>query len=98
MKLFPCRGIMSGLSPAVITDREALLAFDDRTAALRWGIVFEDRAGAAFLARWFDDLWALPESYLVFSRNGVNQAAIDLIRKELEPRSQMYEYRKFNFL
>jgi hypothetical protein len=84
VKFFPCSGITPALSPAAITDREEVVVFDDATAAMRWGIMFEDRAGVAFLARWFDDLWAAPNSYLIFSRSGVDQSAIDRIRNELE--------------
>jgi len=36
-------------------------------------------------ARWFDDLWAtIPDSYLVYSRTGVDKKAIERVRRELE--------------
>ncbi len=37
------------------------------------------------MARWFDDRWAaIPDSYLIYSRSGLNQASLDRIRKEIE--------------
>jgi hypothetical protein len=36
-------------------------------------------------ARWFDDLWAsISDTYVIYSRSGLNQKALDRIRKELE--------------
>ena len=73
------------LSPAVMTDRDALMIFDDATAGLRWGVRFQGPQYLPLFERWFDDLWAsIPDSYLIYSRNGFNQSAIDLIRKQLE--------------
>ena len=73
------------ISPALITDREAIIAFDDVGGALRWGILFEGPQYATLFARWFDELWSrTPDSYLVYSRSGINQKALDLIRTELE--------------
>jgi hypothetical protein len=84
IKMFTRAKVESGLSPQTITDREVVLAFDDANAALRWGLLFEGRQYAGLFARWFDDLWAsIPDANLVYSRNGLNQKAIDLIRKEL---------------
>ncbi len=71
------------LSP-VITDREAMLTFDDPVGMFRWGILFQGRQYVALLARWFDEMWtSVPDNYLVYSHNGLNQNAVDLIRKEL---------------
>jgi hypothetical protein len=85
IKMFTRSKVESGLSPQTITDREVMLAFDDANAALRWGVLFEGRQYAGLFARWFDDLWAsIPDAYLVYSRSGLNQKAIDLVRKELE--------------
>ncbi|HKV56421.1 MAG TPA: hypothetical protein VJN94_17435 [Candidatus Binataceae bacterium] len=73
------------LSPAVMTDRDALMIFDDATAGLRWGVLFQGPQYLVLFQRWFDDLWAtLPDNHLIYSRNGFNEGAIDRIRKELE--------------
>jgi hypothetical protein len=72
------------LSP-VITDREAMLTFDDVNAMFRWGILFQGRQYTMLFARWFDEVWtSIPDSHLVYSRGGLNESAIDLIKKELE--------------
>lgn len=73
------------LSPTVITDRDVLMTFDDSAASDRWGIWFRGPQYRAFFERWFDDLWAsIPDSYLLYSRNGFNKNAINRMRKELE--------------
>jgi hypothetical protein len=52
---------------------------------LRWGVLFQGPQYLVLFQRWFDDLWAsIPDSYLVYSRDGFNENAIDRIRKELE--------------
>jgi hypothetical protein len=85
IKMFTRATVESGLSPQTITDREVVLAFDDANAALRWGLLLEGRQYAGLFTRWFDDLWAsIPDAYLTYSRSGLNQKAIDLVRKELE--------------
>lgn len=72
-------------SRALMTDRDALMVFDDADAGLRWGVWFQSPQYLALFARWFDDLWAsIPDSYLVYSRSAFNQSAIDRIRRELE--------------
>jgi hypothetical protein len=72
------------LSPGLITDHDVVTTFDDNTA-FRWGVWFQGPQYLPLFARWFDELWAsIPESYLIYSRNGFNQSAIDRIRKELE--------------
>ena len=73
------------LTPNLVTDREVIVTLDEDGANNRWGFRFQGRQYVAVFARWFDDLWAsIPESYLVSWRNGVNQQALDRIRKELE--------------
>jgi len=83
LKLFTQAKIVSMLSPGTITDREAVLVFDDSVAALRWGLLVEDRESVALLARWFDEAWrAVPDSYLVYSRTGFHPEAVDRIRQD----------------
>jgi hypothetical protein len=73
------------LSPAVLTDRDALMIFDDASVGLRWGVLFQGPQYLVLFQRWFDDLWAsIPDGYLIYSRNGFNENAIDRIRKEFE--------------
>jgi hypothetical protein len=75
------------LSPLLITDRETLLVFDD-AIPMHWGLLIEGREYAALCIRWFDDLWAsVPDANLVYSRSGLNQKALERIRKELESRT-----------
>jgi hypothetical protein len=72
------------LSPALMTDRDAVMTFDDAVAPNRWGVWFQSAQYLALFERWFDDLWAnIPDNYLVYSHRGFNQSAIDRIRKEL---------------
>jgi hypothetical protein len=72
------------LSPGLITDRDVVTTFDDSTA-FRWGVWFQGPQYLPLFTSWFDDRWAsIPDSYLVYSRSGFNQSAIDRIRKELE--------------
>ena len=73
------------LSPGLMTDCDVVMTFDDAAAAFRWGVWFQGAQFVALLERWVDDLWAsIPDSYLIYSRNGFNENAIDRIRKELE--------------
>ncbi len=61
------------LSPATITDRDVVLAYDD---GLSHHTLF---------ALWFDDLWAAtPGRHQIFGRGVLNQEAVDEIRQELE--------------
>jgi hypothetical protein len=72
------------ISPGLITDREVVTSFDDNTA-FRWGVHYQGPQYLPLFARWFDELWAsFPNSYLIYSRNGFNQCAIDRIKTELE--------------
>ena len=65
------------ISPGLITDREVVTSFDDNTA-FRWGVHYQGPQYLPLFARWFDELWAsIPDSYLIYSRNGFNQSAID---------------------
>jgi hypothetical protein len=85
MKILVRPRIEAMLSPAVMTDREALMIFDDATAGLRWGVSFQGPQYLVLFQRWFDDLWAtIRDSYLIYSRNGYNESAIDRIRKEFQ--------------
>ncbi len=76
--------IEATLSPTAITDRDAVLVFDDAPASFQCGFSYQGPQHVALLERWFDDLWAnIPDSYLVYSRGGLNEVAIERIRKEL---------------
>ena len=60
------------------------MSFDDANGFFHWGFWFQGSQYRALLERWFDDMWAnIPDSYLIHSRNGFNQGAIDRTRKEL---------------
>ncbi|HVN88345.1 MAG TPA: hypothetical protein VMT61_00885 [Candidatus Binataceae bacterium] len=72
------------LSPAVITDRDVVLTFDDATSSFRWGFRFQGQQHRALLERWFDDLWAnIPDTYRIYSRRGFSDDAIERVRTEL---------------
>jgi len=72
------------LAPLEITDRDAVLTFDDGSSSFKWGLGFHGEHYRALLARWFDDLWAsIPDSYLIYSRGGFNEDVVERIRKEL---------------
>ena len=83
LKVLVRPSVDAALSPAAITDRDATVVFDDANASFQWGFWYQGAHHLALLERWFDDLWSRPESYVVYSRNGLNQSAIDRIRKEL---------------
>jgi hypothetical protein len=73
------------LTPNLVTDRDAFVTLDDDRANNRWGFLFQGSQYVAVFARWFDELWAsIPDTYLIQSRSGVNQKALERIRKELE--------------
>jgi hypothetical protein len=73
------------LSPGLITDRDIVSSFDSTAGFYQWAFWFQGPQYRALMERWFDDLWAnIPETYVIYSRNGFNQSAIDRIRKELE--------------
>ncbi len=81
----------ASLSP-IITDQEALVTFDDDRAMFQWGIVFHGRQYTTLLARWFDEAWSRTSDHdSVYSRSGLNQAAVDRIRTELEALATMRE-------
>jgi hypothetical protein len=50
--------VQAQLSPQTITDRDVVLALDDETAVMHWGIHFQGRQYVALFAQWFDELWA----------------------------------------
>jgi hypothetical protein len=73
------------VTPHLVTDRDAIIILDHDSAAYRWGFLFQGRQYVSVFARWFDELWAsIPDNYLVGSRTGLNQKALDRIREELE--------------
>jgi hypothetical protein len=73
------------LSPIQITDRDVFLAYDDETARYRWGLALQGRQYVSLFAQWFDNRWSsIPDSYLIYSRNGLNQKAVELIKREIE--------------
>lgn len=73
----------SHLSP-LIADRDSILTFDDENAMFRWGILFQGRQYATLFTRWFDEIWtSVSDAYLVYTRNGLNQKALERIRAEL---------------
>lgn len=73
------------LTPQLVTDRHAIITLDDVNASYRWGVLFQGRQYITVFARWFDELWAtIPDRYLVGSRSGLNEKALDRIRMELE--------------
>ena len=84
LKILVRSKIEAMLSPTLITDRDVMMTFDDAAAGFRWGMRFQSPQYHALFSRWFDDVWAsIPDSYLIYSRNGLSPSAIDLIRKEL---------------
>jgi len=77
--------VESLLMPELVTDRDAILAFNDGIASFRWAVLFRGEQYRAVFGRWLDHLWSsIPDSHLVYSRSGLNQKALDLLRKELE--------------
>jgi hypothetical protein len=73
------------LSPVQITDRDVFLTYDNEMGRYRWGLSLQGRQYVTLCARWFDDRWSsIPDSYLIYSRNGLNQKAVDQIKRELE--------------
>lgn len=73
------------LTPNLVTDRDAIVTLDDDRTNNRWGFLFRGSQYVAVFARWFDELWAsIPDTYLILSRSGFDQKALDRIRSELE--------------
>jgi hypothetical protein len=73
------------LSPIQITDRDAFLAYDNETGRFRWGLSLQGHQYVALCTRWFDDRWSsIPNSYLIYSRNGLNQKAVEFVKREIE--------------
>ncbi len=72
------------MTPTVVTDRDVILALVDDRAAFRWGFWFQGAQYVAVFTQWFDDLWAsIPDSFLVQTRGGFDEKALDRIRQEL---------------
>jgi hypothetical protein len=83
LKLIARLNVEAVTSPALITDRETIIAFDDVSGALRWGILFQGRQYAALFARWFDEFWSrVPDSHL--AQRAQSEGARLVVRKELE--------------
>ena len=75
----------SQLTPELVTDRDCVLTFNDPVAGFRWGIVVRGHEYRLLIARWLDDLWgSIPDTHLVYSRNGLNKKVLELVRKEAE--------------
>jgi hypothetical protein len=73
------------LSPAQITDRDVFVTYDNERGRYRWGLSLQGRQYVALCAQWFDDRWSsIPDSYLIYSRKGLDQKAVDQIKRELE--------------
>jgi hypothetical protein len=86
----PC--VESLLMPELLTDRDAILAFNDGIASFRWGVLFRREQYRAVFGRWLDNLWAgIPDTHLLYSRGGLNQQALNLVRKELEVAGRVRE-------
>jgi hypothetical protein len=73
------------VSPALITDRDVVLSYDDDSATYRWGMVLHGRQYATLFAHWFDARWtAIPETHLLWTHRGFSQPAADALRSEVE--------------
>jgi hypothetical protein len=73
------------LSPIQITDRDVFLAYDNDMGRFRWGLALRGRRYVTLFAQWFDDRWSsIPHSYLIYSLSGLNQKAVELVRREIE--------------
>jgi hypothetical protein len=77
--------IASVMSPALITDQEAVLSCDDSAVSWRWGFEFHDPRIVAILARWFDEIWAIqePDAYLVHRHDGKDEEALARARQRI---------------
>jgi hypothetical protein len=72
------------LYPLVISDREVLLTYHDLRSVTPFALLLRGDQYVSVFARWYDELWAsIPDSYLIYSRNGFNESAVDRSRKEL---------------
>ena len=72
------------LTPNIVTDRDVVVSLDDDKASHRCGFLFQGDQFVAVFARWFDDLWtSIPNEYLVYTRAGLNEAALNRIRQQL---------------
>jgi hypothetical protein len=85
LKIVVRRRIESLLMPELLTDRDAILAFNEGIVSFRWGVHFRGERYRAVFGRWLDELWAsIPDAHLLYSRGGLNQLPLDLVRRELE--------------
>jgi hypothetical protein len=72
------------ISPTV-TDNAVFLGYGDEASVYRWGLALQGRQYVTLFAGWFDDRWAaIPDRYLTYSRGGLNQKAIEMIKREIE--------------
>jgi hypothetical protein len=72
------------LTPNIVTDRDVVVCLDDDKASHRCGFLFHGDQFVAVFARWFDELWtSIPNEYLVYSRAGLNETALNRIRQQL---------------
>jgi len=56
------------------------------------GLLLRGEQYVAAFAHWYDDLWAsISDMGLVYSRNGIDEKAMDRIRKELEAGASITE-------
>jgi hypothetical protein len=70
--------------PLVISDREVLFTCHDFRRVLPLALVLRGEQYAQVFAHWLDELWAsIPNTQLVYSRNGLDEKALERIRAEL---------------
>ncbi len=74
----------AALSPTIIGERDAFLTFQDPSSPLvHWSIRFRGPQYATLFARWFDELWQMPDAYTVYTRDGLNQQGLEQVRQRL---------------
>jgi hypothetical protein len=82
------------LTPNIVTDRDVVVSLDDDKASHRCGFLFHGSQFVAVFARWFDELWmSIPNEYLVYTRAGLNEAALNRIRQQLVNAESVQERR-----
>jgi hypothetical protein len=73
------------LCPIIIGEREIHLWFHDPSSPRpQWVLRFRGPQYAALFARWFDELWALPNAHTLYGPNGLNEQEIERVRQKLE--------------
>jgi hypothetical protein len=76
--------LSAALSPTIIGERDTFLTFQDPSSPLvHWSIRFRGAQYATLFARWFDELWQMPEAYTVYTRDGLNQQGLEQVRQKL---------------